>query len=336
MKKLNLALIGCGYWGPNYIRAFNELPKSGIKVCCDLDGAKRDKIKGMYPKIHVTSDYKDIAKHRDIDAVVVATPPDTHYRIVKHLLESGKHVLVEKPLTVTSSQARGLIRLASARRLTLMVGHIYEYNAGVRALKNFIDSGRMGDIYYIKAERMGLGPIRRQGSALWDLATHDISIFLHLLVKMPVSVSARGGHYIQEGIEDFVDLNLTFPGNILCTVYASWFAPEKIRRMTIVGSKAMAIFDDTNKSETLKVYERKIDKKLMDSTSKYSDHQNIVKMGKVYIPRIKQWEPMKKQGEDFINCVINGMNPVADALDGLRVVQILEKAQKSLRKNKGK
>ncbi len=292
--------------------------------------AKLEKIKQLYPWVKIFKDYKDI-KSTDIDAVVIATPLNTHYEIAKYFFNNNKHILIEKPLTSTSGEAEDLIKIAKKNKLVLMVGHVYEYNSGIRALKEIIQNGRLGKIYYLKAERMGLGPIRKHASALWDLATHDISILLYLFDRSPIKIFAQGWYYIQDNIEDFVDLNLIFPNNIFCNIYASWFAPEKVRKLIVVGSKAMVVFDDVNKSEILKIYEREIREDLLDSTPNYSDHQNIVNIGDVFIPKIQQLEPLAVQVEEFINSINEKREPLSDGENGLRVIKILEDAQKYLR-----
>jgi predicted dehydrogenase len=333
---VNIILVGFGYWGPNYLRVFRELTKCNIRYCCDLDNGKLEGIKKIYPGIEIARDYKVLLRDYKIDAAVIATPLATHYKIAKYFLEHKKHVLVEKPLTSTSKEAEKLISIAKKNKLVFMVGHVYKHNPGITRLRDIIKEGKLGKIYYLKAERMGLGPIRKETSALWDLATHEIYIALYLLGKMPLSVYAHGGSYIRKKIEDFVDLNLIFPGNVSCTIYASWFAPEKIRRITVVGSKGMAIFDDLNKSEMLKIYEREINETLLHSTPKYADHQNIVNIGDVYTPGIKQSEPLRNQAEYFLECIENNMQPINDGRNGLNVVKILETAQESLKTGKNK
>ena len=331
---INIILVGFGYWGPNYLRVLRELGKCNIRYCCDLDGSKLENIKKIYPDIMIARDYKAVLKGHKIDAAVVVTPLNTHYKIVKFFLEHKKHVLVEKPFTSTSEEAKELINIAKKNRLVLMVGHVYKHNPGITALRDIIKKGKLGKIYYLKAERMGLGPVRRQTSALWDLATHEIYIALYLLGKMPLSVYAHGGSYIQKYIEDFVDLSFIFPDNISCTICASWFAPEKIRRVTVVGSKGMAVFDDVNKTEMLKIYEREINEAPLYSTSEYANHQNIVNIGDILIPKIKQSEPLRNQVECFLECIGNNTQPINDGMDGLNVVRILEAAQKSLKTGK--
>lgn len=331
---INVGIIGLGYWGPNYVRIVNELEQVKLESCCDLDKGNLKKFTNLYPFVKTTSNYKELISDERIDAVIITTPPHTHYQIAKDCLEKDKHVLVEKPLANNSNDAKDLVKISEQKGKILMVGHVYKYNPGIRKLKELISSGDLGDIFYITSERMGLGPIRKHGNALWDLATHDISIATYLLDSMPNSVNARGECYIQNGIEDLVFLTLNFPNKIICNIIASWFSPEKIRRTNVVGSEKMAVFDDVNKSEMIKIYERKIDKELLDATPEYSDHQLIVRFGNVLIPRIEQSEPLKNMVTDFCKCISENKKPLCDGLDGLNVVKILEAANKSL-KNDG-
>jgi predicted dehydrogenase len=331
MKKINIALVGLGYWGPNYLRILNEIYEVQIRYCCDLNVDKLEKIKQMYPSIDVTDDYRKIANDREVEGVIIATPLNTHYNIAKSFLKGGKHVLVEKPFTKTYVEGKDLIEIAQRMGLVLMVGHVYEFNSGIIALKEIIKKGDLGKIYYIKAERLGLGPIRKHASALWDLATHDISIVLYLLEDFPVEVYTNGGAYIQKDIEDFVNLNLKFRNNINCNINATWFAPEKVRKLIVVGSKAMVVFDDINKAEMLKIYKREVNGNLLNTTPTYYDHQNIITMGDIYIPNIKQSEPLKNQVLHFLDCIINSKKPVTDGQDGINVIKVLELAQKSIK-----
>jgi len=285
----------------------------------------------MYPSIDVTDDYRKIANDREVEGVIIATPLNTHYNIAKSFLKGGKHVLVEKPFTKTYVEGKDLIEIAQRMGLVLMVGHVYEFNSGIIALKEIIKKGDLGKIYYIKAERLGLGPIRKHASALWDLATHDISIVLYLLEDFPVEVYTNGGAYIQKDIEDFVNLNLKFRNNINCNINATWFAPEKVRKLIVVGSKAMVVFDDINKAEMLKIYKREVNGNLLNTTPTYYDHQNIITMGDIYIPNIKQSEPLKNQVLHFLDCIINSKKPVTDGQDGINVIKVLELAQKSIK-----
>jgi predicted dehydrogenase len=222
--------------------------------------------------------------------------------------------------------------LAEKNKVILMTGHVYLYNPGIRKLKEYIKENKLGKIYYLKSERMALGPIRKKGSVLWDLAIHDVYVALYLLEEMPTSVFAQGGDYLQKDIEDFVNLNLKFPKNIFCSIGASWFAPQKIRELMVVGSEGMAIFDDVDKHEMLKIYERKINKNLLGSTPHYSDHQNIVNVGDVYTPHIEQSEPLKNQAIHFIECIKNNKNPLTSGEEALKVIKVLEEAERTLKR----
>jgi len=328
---INVSIIGLGYWGPNYLRIFNELPQSKVRYCCDLDTNNLNKMKKENPNVKITQDYKKVAQDSYTDAIIIATPLNTHYTITKCCLEHKKHMLVEKPFTSNYLEGKKLIKLAEKNSLVLMVGHVYKYNPGIKKLKELMESGKLGDVYYIREERIGLGPIRKYASALWDLATHDISIALYLTDSFPTEIAAQGESYLQKNIEDLVFLTLKFPKNIMCTIYATWIAPEKIRKITIVGSKAMAIFDDINKQKMIQVYERELDAKLINSTPKYSDHQNIINIGKIYIPEVDKSEPLKNQAQHFLECILEHKQPITSGEDGINVVKVLNLAEKSLK-----
>lgn len=329
-QMINVSIIGLGYWGPNYLRIFNKLKKSKIRCCCDLDERNLNKIKGLYSVVKTTKDYRKVAEDSNTDAVVIITPLNTHYEIAKYCLEKGKHVLIEKPFTSTFKQGKELMKIAENNDLILMVGHVYKYHPGIRRLKEIMKE-KLGVIYYISAVRVGLGPIRKHANVLWDLATHDISIATYLLDSLPIEVIASGESHIQKDIEDVIFLTLTFPKDVLYNIHASWIAPEKIRKTTVVGSNGMAVLDDVNKAEMLKIYERKVDKRLLDSTPEYSDHQSIVRFGNIYIPNIEQSEPLENQAFHFLDCILKKKRPFTDAQDGVNVVKILEAAEKSLK-----
>jgi len=320
-----IGIVGAGYWGPNYLRVFNEL-EGRCTHCCDLNDANLRKVKKVWPSTVITKDYGEVARS-DVDGVVITTPLDTHYAVARCCLEEGKHVLIEKPFTSTSREAEELIRMAEKNDLILMAGHVYRYNSGIVKLKEVMAG--LGDIYYASAERVGLGPIRKRANVLWDLAVHDISISTYLFGN-PRTVSAEGASFIQKGVEDVVFLNLKFPNNVTFTMYATWIAPEKVRKITVVGSRAMVVFDDVRKSEMLKVYEREVNKSLLDSTPEYCNHQSIVTLGDVYLPRVEQSEPLKNQAAHFLECISENKKPTTDGHDGLKVIKILEAAQRSL------
>ncbi len=328
---INMGLVGCGYWGPNYIRVLNALKEARLRYCCDLNKANLVKIKRQCPDIRTTTDYGSIAKNPAVDAVIITTPGDSHYKIAKSCITNGKHVLVEKPFVSTSKEAMELIRIARKEKVVLMVGHIYEYHPGIMKLKEIIEKGTLGEIFYGHAERAGLGPIRKYANVLWDLATHDIAIALYILNEFPREVDAVGGCYLQKKVDDIVFLNLRFPSGAIYNIYASWIAPEKIRKTTVVGSKGMSVFDDVNKAATLRIYERTIHREFLDSTPEYTDHQLMVTIGDSYLPEIEESEPMANQVRHFLECIVKEKAPLTDGEDGLRVVRILEAAQTSLK-----
>jgi predicted dehydrogenase len=330
---MKIGIIGCGYWGSNYIRIFNELPDSNVVWVSDLKKENLIKIK-HYPNTKKTTDYKDMLREKGVDAVVVSTPASTHFEICKESLLSGKHVLVEKPITTDSKDAEELIRISEMQKRKLMVCHTFEYNPGIIALKNYIKEKILGDIFYISAKRTGLGPIRSDVNALWDLAPHDISITNYLLGSIPETTICTGMSYLQEGVEDVVFLNLKYPKNILCSVEISWLNPRKIRETVVVGSKKMAVFDDVNKNETLKIFDKGAVPFGTRDFSDYSEHQLLIRDGDVLIPKVEQSEPLKNQCKEFLDSIKNDRKPKTDGRSGLSIVRVLEAAQKSL-DNKG-
>ncbi|MEZ4734906.1 MAG: Gfo/Idh/MocA family oxidoreductase [Caldilineaceae bacterium] len=333
MRKVKIGAIGYGYWGPNLIRNFVELPGSDLYAIADLDQARLDYVKERYPQIQVmTRNYEELFT-LDLDAVVVATPPPTHFPIVRNCLKHGLHVLVEKPLTLNSADACELIQLATAHNRTLMVGHTFEYNPAVRALKEMIHSGELGEIQYIDAVRVSLGLFNASLNVLWDLAPHDVSILLHLLGTMPISVAAQGNACLQHEIEDVAYMTLRFPNNILAHIRMSWLDPCKTRRITVVGSKKMVIYDDVEPQEKLKVYDKGV--KAIRHTDTFGEFQFAYHYGDIVTPYIRFEEPLRLECTHFLECIAEGKPPLTDGYNGLRVVEIVEAAQRSLRNGGG-
>ncbi len=332
---VNIGVIGCGYWGPNLLRNFTQIKGVQVGKACDIDEKRLDYIKGRYPHLKGTKDYKRLLRDQNIEAIVIATPVASHYLLTKESLWAGKDVLVEKPLALTSTQCRELIKLAKGKKRILMVGHTFLYNAAVRRLREYIRSGELGEIYYIYSHRLNLGKVRRDVNALWNFAPHDISIILYLLGKMPKSVHARGSSYIQKGIEDVVFLSLDFPGRITVHIHMSWVDPIKVRKMTVVGSKKMVVYDDTHPDEKIKVYDRRFEKVFFQDIETFGEFQLKLRAGGVYSPEIEFIEPLKVECSHFIECIRKRKSPLTNGENGLRVVEILEAAQKSL-KNQGR
>jgi predicted dehydrogenase len=330
MELIKVGVIGCGYWGPNLIRNFVEIPNSDVVVVADLKEERLSNIVARYPKIMVTKNYKDLFG-QGLDAVVIATPPVTHYPLAKEALEHGLHVLVEKPITINSQYAEELIQLAAVKDLVLMVGHTFEYNSAVHTLKQLIDSGELGQIYYVDTARLNLGLFQCDLNVLWDLAPHDISILLYILGQHPISVSAHGMPCVFEGIHDVVYIDMIFPDNILAHIHVSWLDPCKVRRTTVVGSKKMVVYNDVENSEKIKIYDKGVDKPPYTHT--YADFQFSYRYGDVLIPNIKFSEPLRQECQHFIECIQNHSEPQSCGREGLEVVKVLEAAQASLNKN---
>lgn len=278
----------------------------------------------------MVADYRDLFNLK-LDAVIISTPPKTHYEIAKDCLMHGLHVLVEKPMTLNSKHAEELIELAARKNLTLMVGHTFEYNSAVAAMKQYIDSKELGELYYIDTARLNLGLFQRDSNVLWDLAPHDISILLYLLGESPISVSAQGMPCVFEGIYDVAYLSLNFPGNLTAYVHVSWLDPCKVRRVTVVGSKKMAVYNDMESEGKIKVYDKGIDGP--DYTNGFGEFQYNYRTGDIIIPKIRYSEPLVQESQHFIDCIIDHKEPRSSGIVGLRVIKILEAAQRSITKS---
>jgi len=332
MKKLTFAIVGVGYWGPNFVRLLNSLKDISLKTVCDLNENNLSKIKENYTDLITTTNINDILEDGEIDAVIVCTPLKTHYNIVKKLLEANKHVLCEKPLTFTTEESQKLIDISNKSNLKLAVGHIFEYNSCIEYIKNMLVEKSLGDIHYIHFKRTGLGPIRQDINSMWDLASHDISILLNLFEEFkPKFVSAFGQKYIQEGMEDVVFLNIEFENKLIANIHVSWLDPCKVRSATFVGDKKMVVFDDLSLSEKIKIYDKGVS--YQPSSYEFSDFQLSMRDGGISIPNVKYDEPLKKEVLDFINAIKNNQTTIADGVKGREVVRILEAAQESLNNN---
>lgn len=328
MTDLRVGAIGAGYWGPNLIRNFVEIPGVEVIAVADLQQESLNRISERFPQIPTTTlDYRDLF-NMNLDAVIVATPPATHFKIAADCLRNGLHVLVEKPITLDSEEAEALIGVAEEHDRILMVGHTFEYNPAVRALREMIQSGELGDIYYIDAVRASLGLFQTKANVVWDLAPHDISILRYILDADPVSVSSRGAACVQEGIEDVAYTTLTFPNNVLAHIRSSWLDPSKTRRFTVVGSKKMVIYDDVESLEKIKIFDKGVT--AIRRTDTFGEFNFAYHYGDVVIPFIRFEEPLRVQCRHFLDCIRNGERPQSDGYNGLKVVQIVEAAQYSL------
>lgn len=325
---LNVGVIGCGYWGPNLIRNFNQINGSCVVRVADLDTGRLKHMKTLYPSVDTTTDYWTIINDKDIDIVAVATPVKTHFKICSEALMAGKHVFVEKPITSSVDQAQKLIDIAEKRNLKLMVGHTFLYTSAVKKMKEIIDSGELGEIYYINSQRMNLGLFQQDINVSWDLAPHDISIILYLLGQEPEFVSAIGESHINPAVEDVAMISMKFTNNRIAFVTSSWLDPDKIRKMTVVGSKKMLVYDDIQITEKIRIYDKGIEKPAHYDT--FGEFPYSYKYGDIVIPMISGKEPIRTELSHFLDCIVNDTAPLSDGRNGLNVVKILEAAQQSL------
>ncbi|HDP70015.1 MAG TPA: Gfo/Idh/MocA family oxidoreductase [Actinobacteria bacterium] len=330
MDKINVAVVGLGYWGPNLVRNFNGIPNVSLIACCDLSEENLRKINQLYPSVKTTQDYNEILNDLNIDAIVVATSAPTHYDLAKQALIHDKHVYVEKPLTLESATSTELVDLAEKRNRILMVGHLLEYHPAIRKIKSYIDSGEIGEVYYLYSQRLNLGKVRRDENALWSLAPHDISVILYLLDMEPVEVTTRGESYLRDGIEDVVFCSLHFSNGVMAHMQLSWLDPHKIRKLTIVGSKKMVVFDDMESAEKIKIYDKGVEGLGNQDYKSYGEDLTL-RFGDIVMPSINMKEPLRTECMHFIECIMERKIPLSDGRDGLRVVKVLEAAQKSLK-----
>lgn len=326
---MKIAVIGCGYWGPNLVRNFVQSNKLEGVICCDLDTKRLDRMKALYPSVEVLTDYKKLLEREDLDAVAIATPVKTHHPIAKDFLLHGKHVLVEKPFTHSFETALELIKLAEEKKLILMVDHTFEYTAAVNKIKTIIENGELGKILYISCVRVNLGLFQPDINVVWDLAPHDISTIIYIMGEIPVSVNCQGKAHYQPGIEDVATTTLNFKNGVIAFIHSSWLDPNKIRRTTIVGSRRMLVYDDIEPQEKIKIYDKGVEVPPYYDT--YADFHFSYRYGDIYSPRIEDYEPLKKECDHFIECIKRGISPLTDGYSGLRVVSILEAASKSLK-----
>jgi predicted dehydrogenase len=327
VEKVRVAVVGCGYWGPNLVRNFQALPEAQLVACCDLDQAALTRMGQLYPHARLISEAEQLFADPTVDAVAIATPARSHYALARAALLAGKHVLVEKPLAMTSGEARALTELAREQGRVLMVGHVFEYHPAVQYIKGMLDAGDLGQVFYLYSTRVNLGRVQQDINALWSIAPHDISILLYLLGQMPEKVSAQGASFLNGRVEDVVFLTLTFPRSVLAHVHVSWLDPSKARRLTIVGSRKMVVYDDVADEGKVKVYDKGVYRK---GDEIFGEFQYRVHAGDIAIPKIDMTEPLRLECAHFLDCVREGKEPRTGGENGERVVRVLEAAQASL------
>ncbi len=327
---IEVAVIGVGGWGKNLARNYYQLPEANLRYICDLDPQKLDNMQRQYPGAAATNSFDEVLADADLDAVVIATTGPTHYELAKQALLAGKDVYVEKPFVLEVDQAVELTELAEKDGRILMIGHLLEYHPVVVRLKDMIEGGELGDVYYIYSQRLNLGTVREDENALWNFAPHDISSILYLIGKKPVDVSARGQSYLQRDVEDVVFLTISFEDSTMAHIHVSWLDPHKVRKLTIVGSSKMAVFDDLESSEKLKIYDKGA--RLSQDYDTFAEYVGL-RFGDITIPYVKTGEPLRIECLHFIDCVENRKQPLSDGHDGVRVVKVLDAAQRSLKNN---
>lgn len=327
---IKLGIVGLGRWGSNYYRIFSQMENVKITCLCDNDSSKFKSF--MHKDIKFYTEYKEMAKKENIDACIIAVPTIFHYSVAKEFLSSGTHVLIEKPIATSTKDAEKLVEIALKKNLKLMVGHTFLFNPGINWLKKYIKTKDFGKIYYFYAVRTNLGPIRDDVNAIVDLAPHDISIFLYLLEKMPVSVFAQGSAYLSKKRIDTGVIGIYFDNGESGFVHVSWLEPCKIRQVTAIGSKKMVVFDDVNTQEMIKIYDKSV--KVDKTYSDFGEFKMILRDGDIVIPKIKMVEPLKAQCMHFIECLLSNKKMISDGEFGVNVVKVLSAAEKSLL-NKG-
>ncbi len=327
MGEIGLAVVGAGGWGKNLVRNFAAAKGARLAWCCDLNEGILKRLAPQVPGTRMTTRVEEVFASPDVDAVAIATDAPTHYLMARQALEAGKHVYVEKPLTLEAATSRELIRIAGERGKQIMVGHLLLYHPAVDKIEELLASGALGDIYYMYTQRLNLGVVRKDESAWWSLAPHDVSVILHLFGEVPGTVSARGESYLQPGVQDVVFVNLHFPDRRMAQIHVSWLDPHKMRKMTIVGTKKMVVFDDMEAAEKIKVYDKGAD--LRPDYASF-DEAIMLRQGDIHLPRIDTTEPLARECQHFVDCVRENRKPRTSGEDGLRVVRVLEAAQQSI------
>lgn len=328
-SEVQTAVVGCGYWGKNLVRNFDRL--SRLRTCCDADESVRARMAAAYPDAMVTPDYQSVLEDPEVEAVVLATPAPTHADLAVQAFRAGKHVFVEKPLALNTIDAEAVLEAAVAADRVLAVGHLLEYHPAVNHIKGMLDRGELGDVLYMYGQRVNLGKVRSDENALWSLAPHDISIVLYLLGEEPIEVTASGQAFLQDGIEDVVFFTMRFASGRLAHIHVSWLDPHKERRLTVVGSEKMVVFDDMKTAEKIRVYDKGVTRPSTEA-AEYGSYAEYLQLreGDIVSPRLPPVEPLALECSEFLRAIETGAPVRSDGRDGLAVVRVLEAAQQSL------
>jgi predicted dehydrogenase len=326
-ERIGIGVVGTGDWGANLVRNFASLPGAQLVALCDMDPARLAAAVKRHPEARGVQRVEELAANPAVRGAVVSASAASHYAVAKTLLEAGKDVYVEKPLALRVDHAEELVTLARQHDRILMVGHLLLYHPAVRYLKDFLERGELGDLYYIYCQRVNLGKVRKDENALWSFAPHDLSVVLHLIGQEPEDVVARGAAFLQPKVEDVVFVDLRFPSGKVAHVHVSWLDPHKLRKVTVVGSKKMVVFDDMEASEKIRVYDKGVDR--AGEVVSYGDALTV-RSGDILIPKISLQEPLRLECQHFVDCIRDRKRPLTDGEDGLRVVKVLAAAQASL------
>lgn len=324
---LKVGIIGCGYWGPNLVRNFFQHEGTTVSHVCDLSQDRLNHISSIYPSITATTDHTTILADPTVDAIAIATPVASHHKLVLDALHAGKHVFVEKPICLNEEEARELVEEAERLGLTLMVDHTFIFTGAVREIKNILDSGDLGDVWYYDSRRVNLGLFQEDVDVIWDLAVHDLAIMDYLFDKQPVAASATGMGHVLGNQENMAFLTLFYPDNFIAHINVNWLSPVKVRRTLIGGSKKMIVFDDMDLSEKVKVYDKGVD---LTSTEDVHKAKISYRTGDIWSPQLDRTEALRLEVDHFLDCIENNKKPMNDGESGLRIVSILNAATKSM------
>ena len=325
-RRVKVGVIGCGYWGPQLVRNLRDMPNVHLSAVADAKPERLEFVRHLHRDVKTFSSHTALLE-TDVDAVVIATPIHTHHKIAMEALAAGKHILVEKPLAASVAEAWEIINFARLQNKQVMVGHTFLYNPAVQELRRLVKDGELGRIYYVDAARLNLGLFQRRANVIWDLAPHDVSILMYVLGATPIAVSARGSTCVQDDVHDVAYLELLFESGVSAHVHVSWLDPAKVRRITVVGDRQMAVYNDVSLTEKIRIYDTGVESPI---TNSFGEFQLSYRHGAVRIPYITWQEPLRLECEHFVECVRTGVEPRTDGMQGLAVVSVLEAATDSL------
>lgn len=326
-EPVRVAVVGVGEWGKNHVRTFAQLKGAWLVAVCDLEDTRLASVRSQYPGVFTTTRYDEVVRDPSVEAVAIASFASEHFEQARQALEAGKHVLVEKPMTLRTSEAEELVRVSQRAGRCLMVGHLLLYHPAVVKMKQLVSGGDIGELFYLYSQRLNLGRVRRDENALWSFGPHDVAVALHLVGAEPEVVTAKGAAYLQKGIVDVVFVTLHFPGRKMAHIHLSWLDPHKVRRTTMVGSRKMVVFDDMEPSDKIRIYDKGVD---VRPEAVSSEDYLRVRFGDILIPHTGTGEPLRVECQHFLDCVRGKAVPLSDGAHGLQVIRVLAAAQQSL------